>query len=145
MSVERESRAATTPTWQMRSQRPTTDTWLLARSVDGKRQTGACLAEIDGIPPASLEGTRVIVRREKAHPGTQLEVRDSTRAATSVSSRTKPATVATPRPIIGQMPGSRTTSKPSETQGLERFPYTPCARPTKPRFAYVLAARLLTC
>jgi hypothetical protein len=53
-----------------------------AVDADGGHRDGAGLAEITGLlPPAALEGypdrTRVIVRRERPHPGAQLDLMET--------------------------------------------------------------------
>ena len=57
---------------------PTT-VWADATDADGGHRDGAALAEITGLLPAKVladypSGTRVIVRRERPHPGAQLDL-----------------------------------------------------------------------
>jgi hypothetical protein len=52
--------------------------WTDAVDADGGHRDGAALAEISGVLPAAARagypaGTRVIVRRERPHPGAQLD------------------------------------------------------------------------
>ncbi|AEA28871.1 transposase IS4 family protein (plasmid) [Pseudonocardia dioxanivorans CB1190] len=56
--------------------------WADAVDADGERRDGAGLAEITGLLPASAlggypDGTRVIVRRERPHPGAQLDLMET--------------------------------------------------------------------
>jgi hypothetical protein len=56
--------------------------WADAVDADGGHRDGAGLAEITGLlPPAALAGhppgTRVIVRRERPHPGAQLDLMET--------------------------------------------------------------------
>jgi hypothetical protein len=56
--------------------------WADAVDADGSHRDGAGLAELTGLlPAASLEGyptgTRVIVRRERPHPGAQLDLTET--------------------------------------------------------------------
>jgi hypothetical protein len=53
--------------------------WADAVDADGGHRDGAALAEITGLLPARVlgdypPGTRVIVRRERPHPGAQLDL-----------------------------------------------------------------------
>lgn len=53
--------------------------WADAIDADGGHRDGAALAEITGVLPAAAligypAGTRVVVRRERPHPGAQLDV-----------------------------------------------------------------------
>jgi hypothetical protein len=53
--------------------------WADAVETDGSYRDGAGLAEITGLLPAKAlagypDGTRVIVRRERPHPGAQLDL-----------------------------------------------------------------------
>lgn len=107
------------------------DTWLPARTVDGERRTGACVAEVDVLPagPPRGHGSSCAVRRPipvpNSNSGTQA------RGATSVSSRTRPAAVSRSRRTTGHMPGSRTTSRLSKTRGSNVSPASRGQR-TKP-------------
>lgn len=56
--------------------------WADAVDVDGGHRDGAGLAELTGLLPLTslegyLEGTRVIVRRERPHPGAQLDLMET--------------------------------------------------------------------
>jgi hypothetical protein len=56
--------------------------WADAVDADGGHRDGAGLAEITGLlPPAALagypDGTRVVVRRERPHPGAQLDLMET--------------------------------------------------------------------
>jgi hypothetical protein len=56
--------------------------WADAIDADGERRDGAGLAEITGLLPTDAlagcpAGTRVIVRRERPHPGAQLDVMET--------------------------------------------------------------------
>ncbi|MGI5128693.1 IS1380 family transposase [Pseudonocardia sp. CA-107938] len=56
--------------------------WAAAVDADGSQRDGAGLAELTGLlPAAALEGyppgTRVIVRRERPHPGAQLDLMET--------------------------------------------------------------------
>jgi hypothetical protein len=57
-------------------------TWALALDTDGELRDGAEVCEITGlVPPAVLTafptGSRLIVRRERPHPGAQLDLFDT--------------------------------------------------------------------
>jgi hypothetical protein len=56
--------------------------WADAVAADGGHRDGAGLAEITGLLPAAAldgypQGTRVIVRRERPHPGAQLDLMET--------------------------------------------------------------------
>jgi hypothetical protein len=50
--------------------------WRPALTVDGRVRAGAQVAEIDVVPDWMPAGTRVIVRRERPHPGAPLKLWD---------------------------------------------------------------------
>jgi hypothetical protein len=56
--------------------------WADAVDADGSHRDGAALAELTGLLPAAAldgypEGTRVIVRRERPHPGAHLDLMET--------------------------------------------------------------------
>ena len=56
--------------------------WAEAVDTDGESRDGAGVAEITGLLPATAlagypDGTRVIVRRERPHPGAQLDLMET--------------------------------------------------------------------
>ncbi|MBW3576159.1 MAG: IS1380 family transposase [Actinobacteria bacterium] len=52
------------------------DDWRPALDGDGRPRKGAQVAELEAVPDWMPEGTRVIVRRERPHPGAQLKLWD---------------------------------------------------------------------
>lgn len=52
------------------------DDWRPARDADGRRRKGAQVAELATVPEWLPAGSRVIVRRERPHPGAQLKLWD---------------------------------------------------------------------
>ena len=58
-----------------RLRRDSETAWLPARRQDGKVRRGAWVTELDGA--GWPEGTRIIVRREHAHPGAQMRLCDN--------------------------------------------------------------------
>ncbi len=50
--------------------------WSPAIDADGRPRDGAQVAELDVVPDWMPQGTRVIVRRERPHPGAQLKLWD---------------------------------------------------------------------
>lgn len=70
-----------------------TQAWTPAVDAEGRHRDGAHVAELTGLLPAGMladypPGTRILVRRERPHPGAQLSVfedRDGWRYATDTS------------------------------------------------------------
>lgn len=70
-----------------------TQAWTPAVDAEGRHRDGAHVAELTGLLPAGMladypPGTRILVRRERPHPGAQLSVfedRDGWRFATDTS------------------------------------------------------------
>jgi hypothetical protein len=82
----------------------------------------AAVAEITGLLPASTlaaypTGTRVIVRRERPHPGAQLDLFEQRDDFRYTGSPPTPAPASTPSltPATAPTPGSRTASAPAAT------------------------------
>jgi len=53
--------------------------WIQARETDGSVRDGAWVTELTELMPFSVwpDGTRLIMRRERPHPGAQLSVYSS--------------------------------------------------------------------
>ncbi|MCE7884722.1 MAG: hypothetical protein DYH08_12845 [Actinobacteria bacterium ATB1] len=95
-------------------------------------------------PGRSAAGTRVIVRREQAHPGTQLKLRDSGpwRYQCVITNQTGGCvTLETQHRAHARVENH---IEALEDSGLERFPCIAWAA-NEAWFACVLAARILTC
>jgi hypothetical protein len=106
--------------------------WTPAVQVDGDVREGAAVAELTGVlkhhgldlagngwPP----GIRIIVRRERPHPGAQLTFSESRATGSRPSPPTRPAG-SSPlwRPGTAPTPGSRTGSAPARTPGSAGSP-----------------------
>lgn len=119
-------------------------TWRPARTVDGEKRTGTYVAEIDVVPAGLPAGTRVIVRREKAHPGAQLKLWDSGpwRYQCVLTNQTGDCVTLEARHRAHARVENHI--KALKDSGLERVPYT-TRDANGVWFACVLAARTLTC
>lgn len=91
--------------------------WHPALDQDGSLRAGAKVAELTGMVELTgyPAGTRIIVRRERPHPGAQLSLFDQDEACgTRCFSPTLPTPVVVPpsswRSVTAGMPPSRTTS-----------------------------------
>ena len=108
--------------------------WADAIDADGGHRDGAGLAEITAVLPAAAlagypAGTRVIVRRERPHPGAQLdafEERDGWRY-TAFATDTRVGQLAASTPDTARTPGSRTVS------ASRRTPASTTSRPGRSR------------
>jgi hypothetical protein len=101
--------------------------WTPAVQVDGQPRDGGDVAELTALLPAHgvdlmakgwPAGIRVIVRRERPHPGAQLTFSDihGYRFQT-FATNTKVGQLAAWKPVIARTPGSRTASAPARTPG----------------------------
>lgn len=84
--------------------------WADAIDTNGRPRDGAALAELTGVLPARAlasypTGTRVIVRRERPHPGAQLDAFKSAMAGATPPS--------SPTPRVGNSPHSTRTTVPT--------------------------------
>jgi hypothetical protein len=111
--------------------------WTPAIDIHGDPRDHAAVAELTGLLPTSLfagypPGMRVIVRRERPHPGAQLDLIETRDGAT-------PASPPTPRPgsTPGSMPGTAPTPASRTAPDAARTPaWASCprrsSRSTKP-------------
>src|SRR5215217_3561337 len=108
--------------------------WTAALAADGEVRDSADVAELTGLLDLSRwpAGMRVIVRRERPHPGAQLslfEEHDGYRYQ-AFATNTGRGQLAFLRPGTEPTPASRTASKPRKTPAWDGYPHasTPSTR-----------------
>ena len=137
------------PRRQASSPRSRASAWQPAYDADGKVRAGAWVAEVTGLLNLSgwPKGMRVIVRKERPHPGAQLRLTDldghrvtafatNTAPAAANSPTSNCATAAAPAPKTGsaarRTPGSptcRCTSSPRTRSGAPSSPWPASSPP----------------
>jgi hypothetical protein len=105
--------------------------WRPAIDQDGQEREGAWVTELTGQVnlPGWPEGTRLVCRRERPHPGAQLSFTDVGGTASSASAPTRQRrTSPRSRPFIASTPRSRIASRRSRPPA----PATCRSTPSKP-------------
>ena len=102
--------------------------WEQAINADGEDRDGAWVAELtDRIDLSAWpEGSRLICRRERPHPGAQFRSSTSTATGTRAFSPTRTATTSPPWSCAtAAAPASRTASAPARTPACATSRTTP--------------------
>jgi hypothetical protein len=110
------------------------DAWVPAYDLDGRPRKGAWVAEITGMLDLTKwpDGARVIVRRERPHPGAQLRFTDTDgHRFTAFITDTPAGNSPTSRSITDPTPGSKTGSAAAKPPACATCPAAATTR-TKP-------------
>ncbi len=104
------------------------DAWQPALTSKGQPRKGALVAEVTLTPHWAPEGSRVIVRRERAHPGAQLRLWDhgGWRHQVILTNQTDVDIAAIEARHRGHA-NVENRIKAAKDTGLERLPFTPFA------------------